>query len=85
MVSRFAPCITVPFDRTLVTFDAEFRTHANDDMISRLAAENRDGGLTAFRHALRPTLALPPDRRDRPSVRFIESANELKGWAMERR
>ena len=68
-------------DRTLVTFDAEFRTHANDDMISRLAALNRDGGIMAFRHALRPILALPPDRRDRPSRHFVDRANELRGWA----
>ena len=70
------------FDRTLVTFDSEFRTHANEDMISRLAAENKDGGLTAFRDALQPILALPPDRRDRPGKRFIDSANELRGWAL---
>ena len=70
------------FDRTLVTFDAEFRTHANEAMISRLAAENRDGGLTTFRRALRPVLTLPPDRRDRPSRRFIDSANQLRGWAL---
>lgn len=70
------------FDRTLVTFDSEFRTHANEDMISRLAAENKDGGLTAFRSALQPILAVPPDRRDRPGKRFIDSANELRGWAL---
>lgn len=68
------------FDRTLVTFDAEFRTHANEAMIQRLAAERRDGGLQAFRQALRPILALPPDRRDRPARHFVDSANELRGW-----
>ena len=67
-------------DRTLVTFDAEFRTHANEAMIERLAAENRDGGLAAFRRALRPILALPPDQRDRPARRFVDKANELRGW-----
>lgn len=70
------------FDGTLVTFDAAFRTHANDDTIARLVAENRDGGLTAFRHALRPILALPPDRRDRPGRRFVNDANKLRGWAV---
>lgn len=68
------------FDRTLVTFDAEFRTHANDAMIERLAAEHRDGGLAAFRRALRPILALPPDQRDRPARHFVDKANELRGW-----
>lgn len=70
------------FDRTLVTFDAEFRTHTNDAMIERLAAENRAGGLAAFRYALRPILLpLPPDQRDRPAPHFVEKANELRGWA----
>lgn len=69
------------YDRTLVTFDAEFRTHANDAVIERLTAENRDGGLAAFRRDLRPILGLPPDRRDRPAQRFVNKANELRGWA----
>ena len=70
------------YDRTLVTFDAEFRTHANDAVIERLTAENRDGGLAAFRRDLRPILGLPPDRRDRPAQRFVNKANELRGWAI---
>lgn len=68
------------FDRTLVTFDAKFRTHANEAMIERLAAESRDGGLAPFRRALRPILALPPDQRDRPARHFVDKANELRGW-----
>lgn len=70
------------YDRTLVTFDAEFRTHANGAVIERLTAENKDGGLTAFRRDLRPILGLPPDRRDWPAERFVNSANELRGWAI---
>ena len=70
------------YDRTLVTFDAEFRTHANDAVIERLTAENRDGGLATFRRDLRPILGLPPDRRDRPAQRFVNKANELRGWAI---
>ena len=68
------------FDGRLVTFDAEYRTHANEIVIQQLAAERRDGGLQAFRQALRPILALPPDRRDRPARHFVDSANELRGW-----
>lgn len=70
------------FDRTLVTFDPEYRTHENEAMLQRLAAEHRDGGLAAFREALRPILALPPDRRDRPGRRFVAKANQLRGWAL---
>ena len=70
------------YDRTLVTFDARFRTHANDAVIERLAAENEDGGLAAFRRNLRPILSLPSDRRNRPAQRFVKRANELRGWAI---
>lgn len=70
------------YDGELVTFDAAFRTHVNDAMAQALQAEHRDGGMPAFRRALRPNLALPPNRRDRPARRFIDKANELRGWAV---
>lgn len=68
------------FDSALVTFDIGFRTHVNDVRASRLKAEGKDGGLAEFRNALRPILALPPDRRDRPAERFVDMANRLRGW-----
>ncbi len=37
---------------------------------------------TEFKQALRPVLALPPDRRDRPYRRFVEAANALRGWEL---
>ena len=70
------------YDGELVTFDAAFRTHVNDAMAQALQAEHRDGGMPAFRRALRPNLALPPNRRDRPARRFIDKANELRGRAV---
>ena len=70
------------YDRTLVTFDAEFRTHANDAVIKRLTAENRNGGMAAFQRDLQPILRLPLDRRDRPAEHFVNSANELRGWVI---
>ena len=69
------------FDRTLVTFDAQFRTHVNETALTRLQQENQTAGLAEFRRALRPILALPPARRDRPASRFVDRANELRGWA----
>lgn len=68
------------FDRTLVTFDPKFRIHANGGLIERLKAENRDGGLSAFRRRLRSILILPPDGRDRPAQHFVTTANQLRGW-----
>ena len=70
------------YDGELVTFDAAFRTHVNDAMAGRLQEEGHAGGLPAFRQALRPDLALPSNSRDRPARRFIDKANELRGWAV---
>ena len=68
------------FDSSLVTFDAAFRTHVNEASVAALRATSRDGGLQAFRVALRPVLGLPADRRDRPAPRFVAAANESRGW-----
>ena len=68
------------FDRTLVTFDPRFRIHANEELIGRLKAESRDGGLSAFQRQLRAILSLPPDSRDRPARQFVDAANQLRGW-----
>ena len=70
------------FDRTLVTFDGQFRTHVNETALTRLQQENQTAGLAEFRRALRPILALPPARRDRPASRFVDKANELRGWPL---
>ena len=70
------------FDRAFITFDQEFRIHVNENMTNELQAANLGDGLEAFKDALRPELALPPDKRDRPARRFIEKANELRGWPL---
>ena len=70
------------FDRALVTFDFEFRIHVNENMTHELWEAKHAGGLEAFQDALRPVLALPPDRRDRPARRFVDAANELRGWLL---
>ena len=68
------------FDRAFVTFDPEFRIHVNGRMARDLRATDHAGGLESFRDDLRPILALPPDRRDRPDIRFVEAANALRCW-----
>ena len=70
------------YDNALVTFDAGFETHLNDSMLDKLRTENLVGGLDRFKHELRPVLLLPPDRRDRPSKRFVEMANRHRGWTL---
>ena len=69
------------YDGEFVTFDARFRTHIKDAVARLLEEEGHDGGMPAFRQALRPNLALPPNRRDHPARRFIDQANELRGWS----
>ena len=68
------------YDSELVTFDPAFRTHVNDAKAIGLKEKGHDGGLSAFRSALQPMLTLPSDGRDRPARRFIDRANELRGW-----
>ena len=68
------------YDRALVTFDTEYRTHVNRASIAGLRAANLAGGLDVFERALRPMLVLPPDRRDRPATHFVDMANALRRW-----
>ena len=70
------------YDNALVTFDAGFETHLNDEMIDSLKADNLMGGLERFEDGLRPVILLPPDRRDRPSEHFVELANRNRGWTL---
>lgn len=71
------------FDRALVTFDSEHRIHLDDAQVEEFGHIGRDGGLEAFKNALRPALILPPDKRDRPDPKFISASNELRGWDFE--
>lgn len=70
------------FDRAFITFDHEFRIHVNENMADELKAANREGGLEAFKDALCPELALPPNMQDRPARHFIKAANEFRGWPL---
>ncbi|MQX37616.1 HNH endonuclease [Roseospira navarrensis] len=71
------------FDRAFVTFGSDYRIHINDEMVEELKAADRAGGLDVFEQALRPILALPPDRKDRPAPAFIDAANDLRGWSLK--
>ena len=70
------------FDRSLVTFDPDFRIHLNKKMLEELKSVNQAKGTKRFKKALRPILALPPDKKDRPAPHFINAANEIRGWTM---
>lgn len=68
------------YDRSLVTFDAEFAIHLNEDRIGELRDAGRHRGLPAFRAALQDEISLPAQPGDRPRPAFIERANTLRGW-----
>ena len=70
------------FDRAFVTFDRSYRVHVNHHKEQDLIAARQAQGLDEFKQALRPVLALPPDRRDHPGERFVEAANVLRGWEL---
>ncbi|WP_157140189.1 HNH endonuclease [Roseibium aggregatum] len=71
------------YDRSLVTFDPDFKVHVNEGLVKRLDAEDRAGGLKDFRDRLRPIINLPPDKKDRPKSLFVARANSLRGWALK--
>ena len=70
------------FDRSLLTFDPEYRILLNEEMLEELKSIDQARGYKKFKKVLRPILALPPDKKDRPAAHFIEAANELRGWAV---
>lgn len=68
------------YDRSLITFDGEYRVHLNEGMCADLRNAGLHGGLEQFREGLRPILNLPPDERDRPHPDFVNLTNTLRGW-----
>jgi len=70
------------FDRSLVTFDSDFKIHINESRVKVLVAEDRGGGLSAFRKSLRPLIFTPAEKKSRPSLKFIDKANAVRGWKL---
>jgi putative restriction endonuclease len=70
------------YDKGLITFDADYKTHINSDEVARLREKNLDAGFDDFRKRIRPLIILPPDRKDRPAPKHVDRANEVRGWAL---
>ena len=68
------------FDRGLVTFTPDFEIHLNRHMTTTLQARERSGGFETFRRTLNRVLTVPRNEPDRPADRFVDAANELRGW-----
>ena len=68
------------YDRGLITFTPNLEIHVNDHMVRILEEQERTGGLRRFSETLNPVLVIPGNETDRPANRFVEAANELRGW-----
>jgi putative restriction endonuclease len=60
------------YDRSLVTFDADYRVHINETRVQELRAAGLAGKLRDFRGNLREVIHLPPERAHRPNREFVE-------------
>lgn len=68
------------FDNAAITINEKYETLVSVDKIKQLRAAGRDNGLEEFVKKLRPIIALPQIRADRPHPTYIEKANNLRGW-----
>ncbi len=68
------------YDRSLITFDPDYRIYVNDGRIEGLRKAGLDGKLQGFRSQLREVIHIPAEKNHRPKQQFIERANELRGW-----
>lgn len=69
------------YDRGLVTFDTKYSVHLNTTLVRRLKDEDRAGGLKTFSDNLKPLINVPPDKKDRPAMKFVNAANTLRNWS----
>ncbi|OKL43291.1 hypothetical protein A3843_14340 [Pseudovibrio exalbescens] len=70
------------FDSALVTFDVDYRIHRNLSKERELANSGLDVGLAGFSEKLLPQINLPQNLKDRPSSKYLEKVNAMRGWAV---
>lgn len=68
------------YDRSLVTFDSDYRIVVSEARVAKLRVRERAGGERDFREALHARVILPASRRNWPDPDLINLANELRGW-----
>lgn len=68
------------YDRSLITFDTEYRIHLNQDRIDELRTHGLHRGIKDFRRRLRDIIAVPTEKANRPRAELVDRANELRGW-----
>src|SRR5207237_4920344 len=67
------------YDRSLVTFDSDYRVHVNEGRISELRDADLHRGIKAFRSSLRDMIQVPAEKMHRPRREFVEKGNSLRG------
>lgn len=68
------------YDANLVSFTHQYRIEVSNAAVQELRADNRLGGLTPFRAALRPALILPADARDHPNPAYVRRSRDIRRW-----
>lgn len=68
------------YDRALVSFIESHDIVVNKQQLKELNNHNLIGGIAGFQAALKPTIFLPPDRRDHPYKEYVMLANKVRGW-----
>jgi putative restriction endonuclease len=69
------------YDRSLVTFDENYRIILNEKALENLRIVGHIEGRRQFESNLRNIIILPPAVTDRPHAESIIQANEIRGWA----
>jgi len=70
------------FDNALVTVNNEYQIIYSEAKMKNLKKIGLDGGMEKFINDLRPFIHVPPAINDRPHIKFIETANEIRGWQL---
>lgn len=74
-----SPTFHRAFDHGLIYLDEQYIMRLNRYAKERLALMSLDGGILRFGEMLDQKIHLPQDPRQRPSLRMIRAANEMRG------
>ncbi|QOZ82008.1 MULTISPECIES: HNH endonuclease [Chromobacterium] len=68
------------YDRNLISFDENYKIEISEAEVKRLGGKNFTRGLDEFKKFLRSAIILPSDRRDYPSIEYINESRKVRGW-----
>lgn len=68
------------YDNALVTVTEDYEIIYSEDRMEWLRQLGRDGGKANFIAQLRKKIDLPPAVNQRPNIKFIKEANQLRKW-----